>query len=391
MIELPGLTLEFLDADPATQALCLRYWRADEEGRFVEKMVSICSDAGLTQAQLRQVVRQHARVWSRGLDCSRCVAPVQFASRTDFVAGHAARAFVCDTCMVTARKDADGTKQRLLQEGYERAMAAADSVEELSARHCLLLLALFKFAGFEQLTAIRAYAGAGRELLSPSRTFDLALIDELWKAGVIAVGPQSPLEAITLQRDGGATFDFERVHWAPTVRYDAPFAGVYEQLDARVSGATFAEGHMADIAECCQELACVECLAFLEAVLGEYAMGYSPGDKTRAVLAKALEHYSVAQVCNFLWRSAKDAAAYQVRSGVSKSHAARTVVGSVERYMEKAQANGWEVARYRRNYRLPQSILSRVIYNGLLATDDGGFSELNSVLLERYRTAGAGL
>ncbi|MGP9797445.1 hypothetical protein ACT3UJ_08810 [Halomonas sp. 86] len=36
-------------------------------------------------------------------------------------------------------------------------------------------------------------------------------------------------------------------------------------------------------------------------------------------------------------------------------------------------ANEWEVKPFGRNYNLPQSSLSRVIFNMILGTDDGGF------------------
>lgn len=41
--------------------------------------------------------------------------------------------------------------------------------------------------------------------------------------------------------------------------------------------------------------------------------------------------------------------------------------------MERALANEWEVKPFGRNYNLPQSSLSRVIFNMILGTDDGGF------------------
>lgn len=61
-----------------------------------------------------------------------------------------------------------------------------------------------------------------------------------------------------------------------------------------------------------------------------------------------------------------------MRSPISKRQAANSVVGNITRSMESALANEWDVKPYHRNYNLPQSSLSRVIFNMILGTDDGG-------------------
>ena len=83
----------------------------------------------------------------------------------------------------------------------------------------------------------------------------------------------------------------------------------------------------------------------------------------------------MAQVYNFIWRATKDAAAYYMRSSISKRQAANSVVGNISRNMERALANGWDVKPFNRNYNLPQSSLSRIIFNVVLGTDDGGFEK----------------
>ena len=109
-------------------------------------------------------------------------------------------------------------------------------------------------------------------------------------------------------------------------------------------------------------------------MLEEHQLYLSPGEKSRQMLSRCLEHFSVAQVYNFIWRAAKDAAAYYMRSSISKRQAANSVVGNISRSMERALANEWEVKPFGRNYNLPQSSLSRVIFNMILGTDDGGFT-----------------
>jgi hypothetical protein len=62
-----------------------------------------------------------------------------------------------------------------------------------------------------------------------------------------------------------------------------------------------------------------------------------------------------------------------MRGGVVKRQAANSVVGNISKNMEKALANRWEVMPFKRNYKLPQSTISQLLFNTVLGTDDGGF------------------
>jgi len=84
------------------------------------------------------------------------------------------------------------------------------------------------------------------------------------------------------------------------------------------------------------------------------------GEKTRHVVANAINDFSIGQVYSFIWRASKDAAAFYVRERVTKTHAANTVVGAIERSAERAVANGWDVKDYRRDRRVPETPLVQV-------------------------------
>ena len=88
-----------------------------------------------------------------------------------------------------------------------------------------------------------------------------------------------------------------------------------------------------------------------------------------------LEKFSITQAYNLIWRAAKDAAAFYMRNNVNRKHTANTIVGNIQRQLDRALANNWEINSFRRNYDRPQSILSQVVFSACLKTDDGGFSE----------------
>lgn len=127
--------------------------------------------------------------------------------------------------------------------------------------------------------------------------------------------------------------------------------------------------HSHEFIELCKEVQLQECLAFLTVKLAEHQLDFSPEEKTQHILTQRLETFSVAPTYNFIWRAARDAAAYYMRSHVSKKQAANTVVRSISRSLEQALAHDWDVKAFSRNYDLPLSSLSHIIFNTLLGTD----------------------
>ncbi len=77
-----------------------------------------------------------------------------------------------------------------------------------------------------------------------------------------------------------------------------------------------------------------------------------------------------------IWRSAKDAAAFLVRKGVTKQHAANTVVGAMQRYGENARNGGWDVKSYKRPFNCPQSMISQVFFDSVLKIGEDGFNKV---------------
>lgn len=65
-----------------------------------------------------------------------------------------------------------------------------------------------------------------------------------------------------------------------------------------------------------------------------------------------------------------------MRSNTPKAQAANSVVGGIERKFERYLANNWEIKAFRRDFRLPISIVSQVLFNTTLHTDDGGFNKV---------------
>ena len=118
------------------------------------------------------------------------------------------------------------------------------------------------------------------------------------------------------------------------------------------------------------EIAQAECFEYLVYHLHEYNLPDDIGPKTKAVIYEGLKRYSVSQMFNFIWRAAKNAAAYYQKDRVTKQHALNAIPGSMQRDMDRAVAEGWEVKGYSRNYNLARSIYAGMFYDLALKMGD---------------------
>ena len=83
--------------------------------------------------------------------------------------------------------------------------------------------------------------------------------------------------------------------------------------------------------------------------------------------AEQLKSYGI------IWRAVADASKLYLEKGISKKHAANSVIGARERYAERAKINGWDLTQYNRIKDLPQSELSLFHFNRVLGIGEMGF------------------
>ncbi len=120
-------------------------------------------------------------------------------------------------------------------------------------------------------------------------------------------------------------------------------------------------------------IAIAECIEYLQYNLVRVGFDFSPGEKTYKTFEILLKDFSVSQIYGVIWKAIADASRLYLESGMSKKHAANTVIGSCERYAERAKNNHWDLTGYHRVKELPQSILSLFFFNRVLGIGEMGF------------------
>lgn len=86
-----------------------------------------------------------------------------------------------------------------------------------------------------------------------------------------------------------------------------------------------------------------------------------------------LEHYSVSQIYGIIWRKVSDATRLYQEGGITKKHAANTVIGGCLSFGERARINNWDLRKYSRIKELPQTVISELFFNQVLHIGEMGF------------------
>ncbi|WP_027858748.1 hypothetical protein [Marinobacterium jannaschii] len=384
------LELTFLTEDETIREACKLYWARSPDGQFIHSVKGVATLTGIPTSKIPQLTKKHCRASTDDISCSECEESYVFTNRTDYVnSQNADRDWVCSPCLeaireieeaeLFERQQAETKKKREILANVLQRRKDNNELrpEELNARECIQLLSLIRYAASEDISYIHPIASIDdNSSLTTGSYEDQNLVTDLYQKGLIVIHPDTNVNAISLKSDESFNFYPMHVSWAlPVIDDHLSISNFVIQLDERIRSSDFLHLHFDEIKQLCAEIALEECLAFLSYTLADHGLNFSPGDKTKLTLSKALEHYSVAQVNNFIWGASKDAAAYFMRASVSKKQAANSVVKNIQQRFERSIANDWEVKPFRRNYDLPQSTLSRTLFNVVLMSDDGGFDK----------------
>ena len=237
--------------------------------------------------------------------------------------------------------------------------------------------------GNEHLSTIEPLLDYPPCTLSPDLLYDQKILRCLVENHLLLVSLKTTREAVELHGNDKVSINFGISTFDLALDQHQVSELIAKFFDA---GAIHDIKQTPSFIELCKEVQLNECLSYLKAVLEDHKLSLLPGEKTQLVLSQCLEKFSVAQVYNFIWRAARDAAAYYMRSSIPKRQAANSVVGAIARNMEQSLANSWDVKSFNRNYNFPQSSLSRVIFNTILGTNDGGFKYQLYELMSRKAT-----
>ena len=256
-----------------------------------------------------------------------------------------------------------------IQEVYSRERTPVNFYK-LSFQNKVFLGALCRALLKENLYEIKPYAEANI-VLAPTIAFEHKIYSNLIHSEVISVSPNSQLEAFVTDSE-----DFPNTFYTFKASYylNLIFPPDKHELFAEISNPNYYSPEYAEEAlELWKEIAVAECIEYLQYQLKKVNFDFTPGDKTYTTFETILENFSVSQIYGIIWRSVADASKLYLERGITRKHAANSIIGACERYAERAKICGWDLSQYNRIKDLPESALSQFYFNKVLGIGEMGF------------------
>lgn len=377
------ILLHFFTDDEKHVLLCKYYWELTKNLDFAHQVKEIAQAFGVKSNEVFKLVQQNCAAQAELISCPHCGSKYQYRNREDFkqLLRSQVKTQVCDDCVqeATALKQAQEAARLKQKQETVRARFSLDKrrpmeIRATSFEDAVYFLSLVRLGVNEDFRFIRPLRSI-TDLFSPSRDFGFAILKQLYRNEVIYVHPESSIDSFEIKEDDSIQFSLDRVMWALPIKDDLQDSKkIVQELEQIFRNESWPEHWRGEALNLWKKIALQECFQYLEVVLTEHGFPFAPGEKTNLTFSNLLEEYSVAQMYNFIWRAAKDAASFYLRERVNKQHAANTIVGSIQRQAERALAENWQVKPYRRDFRCPQSIVSQVLFNTALRIGEEGFT-----------------
>jgi ssDNA-binding Zn-finger/Zn-ribbon topoisomerase 1 len=375
-----SIDLEIYTDDPTEVAALQAYWQLADDGEsWAQTVTAIRAEHGLTQQEMTRLVRECAFAHLLDVKCPSCGDPSPLSSRANFAEIRRQGNVLCPAC----RAEAEAEKARLEKErAAARRAALIDTfpVHDTEAIQAYSL-SLFTAVALHALFSDPAVEDAG--LTTPTSIWPK---DRPWAPGslhydyerrlmhgdrpVIRSHYDSHADAFVWE-DGTPTGSFYlgQVSYyllGPQVELRDRPAGVLHELNRIFREGPWPEAWLGQWRDLWDELALAQASAYLDMKLGEHHLEMKQGDGTRAALADALATFSLGQVFNFIYRAAKDSAAYYQRGGVNKRQAANSTVGRISAAADRARANGWEIKSFGMPWNLPMSAIGETFFSKVM-------------------------
>lgn len=368
----------------------LAYWLVDPEKHFLFKAAEVADLAGWQPSEVSARVASLVTVRWKAHACDRCGnggPPVQ--NRTELASlrrAHRRAGYTCQECESLEREERARQQRAQAQEATlkrERLLRDAQQqyglwdgdplcVQDLDFKSLVCLLALFRRPLDDDLTrTLPLEDWPNTDSYAPAALDEDEILHQLCMSGYLLVHPESSIDAFDYTATGRVGFFIQRTS------FTAPGVGPTRKRNVEL----VKDIHAAlkdpwpaiwrkEALDFTKELLLAEAIDYLVYCLKERDFTFTVGERTRQVLGRALELFCLGAVYNFIWAAATNASDFYQRKRVPKLQAANTVVGAIERRLEKAMAEHWDVKAYRRMWQLPWSVLSETLLVGTLALPD---------------------
>ncbi len=373
--------LEVNSEDAEVGQICSMYWLTNEDGSFAYTVKAVGERFGMPASRVSKFVADSCVARSASRCCSECGQGFTYRSRAEWTSGVRFWSGRCGACVEREKRVQEEERERI--DAVKRAAVnskfaveedgLAPRVDSLDLPAAFALAALFEDA--EEISAGISIPTVDRvDRLTPTPDYDFKLLELLVDQRLVQVHPCSPLDSFVWNKDGTLSDSYYPALASYYMSGSGSLGNRVKQylanLSPLLSRESWPDHWVEQFSSFWFDLAVSECKAYLVYMLQRHGLNFTPGRKTDDVLRHALRWYSIGQVYYFIWRAARDSAAYKMRDGVPAKQAANSAITRISADVERAYAQGWDVSVYRRDSRLPLSTLSHILFSRALKLED---------------------
>jgi hypothetical protein len=375
-----SIALDVWTEDPDEAAAFRAYWQLAEDGEsWAQTVTAVRSERGLTQREMQRIVQEAGTAVVPAVRCPNCGEPAEVGSRSAYTDTIRRGNVLCTVCQYEAQRQREqaareraAKRRAALEERFPVYSDGPVLVSGLSLFEAVALHAMFSDPAVEDagLTTPTDIWPKERRWAPDSLRYDYERRLLLAEPTLIKAHRDSHADAFEYEDDSPTgSFYLGRVSYyllGPEEELNARPAPVISELNRVFREGPWPDPWTRQYRELWEELALAQAAAYLDMKLGEHHLDMKQGDGTRAALADALATFSLGQVFNFIYRAAKDSAAYYQRGGVNKRQAANSTVGRITAAADRARANGWEIKSFGMPWNLPWSAIAETFFGKVM-------------------------
>ena len=283
----------------------------------------------------------------------------------------------CNTCEMIRSEELIRQRERksnLIKKVYEKDKFTSISENDLTLEDKLYLSVLIRAALDENIGKLKPLSSIN-EKLTPTGSFTKELIKTLTGRRLIVPDSTSSVDAFVDNEDFPYSYYINDVlYWLNITSADNNYRNMIQRL-MYPSQEEFEKDK-----EFCftmwRKVALNECIEYLLYSLDKVGFEFSPGEKTNKVFENLLDYFSVSQIYSIIYRAVANSTKFYQEKAISKQRAANSVITSCESFGERAIAEGWRLSKYRRDYNLPETLISKVFFTSILKIAFMGFDEV---------------
>ncbi|MDH9183891.1 hypothetical protein PYL43_04010 [Staphylococcus epidermidis] len=210
------------------------------------------------------------------------------------------------------------------------------------------------------------------DYIGPNFNYTIDIFKYLYNTNVILIDEKSPLEAFTynLNDEIITSFSIDKVVYRLNIK---PYENNYGHMIKRLLYPDESLFNNEFCYELWKEINLAETIQYFKPHMNKVKFNTEIGEKTRRTFERIVDNFSLSEIFYIIQKSIANGTKLYQSGEYTKTHAINIVKREISNYSERVLANKWSLTGYNRDYNLPESMLSKILFNNIMKIDYLGF------------------